>query len=139
MARGRFVGLFLRGVARQATPRRNALFAGLVMRRRTLGEWRAEATKPCRLWDGGSVSSWMKSLAAWLAPKVPNFPAWYGYSRNDSVWVITIQPIRTRMGPLSRIAPANTLQGRQRPWGARHYGEVRAESAADAYLALTRK
>ncbi len=41
--------------------------------------------KPCRLWDGGSVSSWMKSLAAWLAPTVPNFPAWYGYSRADSV------------------------------------------------------
>ncbi len=39
-----------------------------------------EITKPCRLWDGGSVSGWMKSLAAWLAPQVPNFPAWYGSS-----------------------------------------------------------
>ena len=81
----------------------------------------------------------LKSLAAWLAPQVPNFPAWYRYSRDDSVLVITIQSIRTRMGPLNRISPANTWQARRRPWGALNYGEVRAESAADAYLALTRK
>ncbi len=42
------------------------------------------------------------------------------------------------MGPLDRIAPANTWQARRRLWGALHYGAVRAESAADAYLALTR-
>ncbi|MEE9596010.1 MAG: hypothetical protein V3V96_04455 [Acidiferrobacterales bacterium] len=43
------------------------------------------------------------------------------------------------MGPLNRIAPANTLQARRCLWGALHYGEVRVESIADAYLALTRK
>ncbi len=42
------------------------------------------------------------------------------------------------MSLLNRIAPAITLQARWCPWGA-HYGEVRAISTADAYLALTRK
>ncbi len=37
------------------------------------------------------------------------------------------------MGPLNRISPADTWQARRCPWGALHYGEVRAESAADAY------
>ncbi len=44
-----------------------------------LGQWRAEATKPCRLWDGGSVSGRIKSLAAWLAPQAAKFPDSYGH------------------------------------------------------------
>ena len=32
------------------------------------GSMACEITKPCRLWDGGSVSGGMKSRAAWLAP-----------------------------------------------------------------------
>ncbi len=36
---------------------------------------------------------------------------------HGSVWVITIQPFRTRMGPLNRISPADTWQARRRPWG----------------------
>ncbi len=89
MARGPFVGLFRRGVARQANAT-GAVMVGefgarlergawqelvrFLLRRRTLSECRAKATKPCRLWDGGSVSGWMKSLAGLVGPagcKIP--------------------------------------------------------------------
>ena len=106
--------------------------ARFLLRRRTLGQWCADATKPCRLWDGGSVSGRIKSLAAWLAPQAANFSGSSGSYLNDSYGSSLIQPFRTRMGPLNRIAPANTGQACRRPWGA-------CESAADAYLALTRK
>ena len=96
-----------------------------------------EITKPCRLWDGGSVSGRMKSLAAWLAPQAAKSPDSYGCYRKGSVLVITIQSIRTPMGLLIGISPADTWQARWRPRGALHYGEVRAKSTADAYLALT--
>ncbi len=107
MARGCFVGLFLQGVARQATGTGAEMMGELGGRvsawKRTLeratcahamttqcdagigmpvspghlvgtdkvsfapkgaGPVACEITKPCRLWDGGSVSGRMKSLAA---------------------------------------------------------------------------
>ncbi len=42
-------------------PAETLFIAGLVLRQRALGQWRAGATKPCRLWDGGSVSVGMNS------------------------------------------------------------------------------
>jgi len=99
MARGHFVGLFLRGIAQQVTGTGAAMVGELGARlergawqelvrfplhRRTLGQWRAEATKPSRLWDGGSVSGRMKSVAAWLAPQAAKSPDSSGSYLNGS-------------------------------------------------------
>ncbi len=141
MARGHFVGLFLRGIAQQATgtgtamvgslavgcPRRNGRLVGtrqVSFAPKDAVRVACEITKPCRLWDGGSVSSWMKTLAAWLASQAANFPAWYGSYHNDSIWVITnaivpdsyasVEPYRTRKhlaGPLAPLGCAALRSG----------------------------
>ncbi len=64
---------------RRADPRGHLVGTGKVsFAPKGAGQVACEITKPCRLWDGGSVSSWMKSLAAWLASQAAKSPDSYG-------------------------------------------------------------
>ncbi len=88
-------------------------------------------------WFGFELDEIFSGLVGSAGCKIPGL-VWRYHNRRYGL-SLYILPLRTRMGSLNRIAPANTLQARRRPWGALPYGEVRARSAADAYLALTRK
>ena len=87
-------------------------------------------------WFGFGQDEIFSGLIGSAGCKIPGLVWDYRLDRYGSS---LIQSLRTRMGPLNRNSAADIWQARRRPWGALHYGEVHAESATDAYLALTRK
>ncbi len=144
MARGCFVGLFLQGVA-PAGHWNGSRDGGGAWRPgtwqhwqgffRAKGRWAGGVRKPQNLVGVGTVVRFRaggnREQPGWLR-RLPISQDSSGSYLNDSYGSLLIQPFRTRMGPLNRIAPANTWQACRRPWGA-------CQSAADAYLTLTRK